>query len=173
MRKEPQSQQSQRAASIDIHGWTARKGSGAIAVVTEVCGANSSTFSSHWELQCDIDHTSTCLKSIVLSSLFESVSLWPWGWIVWQVSAVILACLLWTGRVRRWCRAPVSPLPVKPGGGRGAGAEGQLGEGPFSCRAASPGPALPAPSSPPLHARAADWQLSSSCGTCTPATHRW
>lgn len=87
-----------------------------------------------------------CLKSIVLSRLFESVRLWPWGWIAWQVSAVILACLLWTGQLRRWCRAPVSPLPVRPGGGRGMGAAGQLGESPFSCRAASPEPAPPAPS---------------------------
>lgn len=79
-------------------------------------------------------HVCMCLQSIVLSSLFESVSLWPWGGIAWQVSAVILACLLQTRQPRRRCSATVSGFPVMSGRGqRCGGSRAAQREGLFTC----------------------------------------
>lgn len=141
MRKQLQSQRSQSSVSIDIHRRTLK------GVATEGCRSNSSTFGCESVLHCDIDRSSACVSSLLSWAALELLSLLPWGWIAWQVSAVILACLLWTGQLRRWSWTPVSPLPVRPGG---AGAWGSRAaqRGLSLCRAVSPGARS---SKPPLH----------------------
>lgn len=99
-----------------------------------------------------------CLKSIVLSSLFESVESLAPG----LDSLAGVSGYLGLSSVDRTTEEVV-PSPCQPPsqlGPEGAGARGQQGNSEkalFSCGAASPGHAPPAPSlSAPLRARAAD-----------------
>lgn len=164
MRKQRQSQQSQSSVSVDIHSQTAQKESSIIT--TEGCRSNSSTFGFLRALHGDVDQTSPSV-----SSPLSRAATWIGGFLAEGLNGLagVSGYLgLSSSYGTKWGGGdePLSGLPVTPGGSGAGGQEGSSERGPFSCRATSP------ESPPPAPLDVSDWQLSSSCGTCTPATRR-
>lgn len=167
MRKQQQSQQSQSSASIDILGQTAQKES---CIITADGGtAPPLVFTKHCRvtliarrLHCLEQLAQICEIIVVGLDSLAGVS----GYLCW--SSVDRT----SGGGAEPLSAP-SPIRLEGQGHEGTRAVGQRREKAFLLQGCISRACTPPPNSTPPRARATDWQLSSSCGTCTPATYCW